>query len=748
MLQKNLVSRKEMMMRQYYFNNLAKPCRNIAVFLFIILFAGVFTACRNNTTCLPLYWGSRGASDSGPGHVIVPTASWLVWDNDTWHKAWDEIDACTVPGAWHVIYLACSIDGSVGLPNNIHILAPNREVTDGRRVDIRRHNNVANNLVGGNTVATESRITVSDPGSKLVLDGPTLYRVRIFAYAETVVELRRGSIRDNINLGNTVHPQAAVNITGPDSRFYMFDGTINNNTAPMMTNLAAIANAQTSGGVNVTGTNTRFYMLGGTIGPGNIGTTGGGVRIAGGSAFNMFSGTITGNVAGGVSGFAAGGAAAIFVNSAGGGGGVYVTGAGSTFFMGEAPGEPLPIIAGNSTNGHGRFGGGVRITTNAQFMMNAGYIELNTTQATVPPGTGTGASEQSHGAGVFVHNGSTFTMNSGYIRNNTAAQGSGGGVVVYASTFIMGTPTTVPTISGNNSANRSGGGVFLNGGSMFNMINGLISENNAGGAGTEGGGGVNVTGGSTFNMHAGDIYNNSATMIGGGVRVWQNSAKFNMFGGTIEGNEAGTSGGGVLVNSFQIPVGFIPAVFTMFGGSIEGNEAGHNGGGIQVDTSGHFYMHPGAIIEYNTAGNFGGGINLIGNNLNARSIVTMHGGAIQNNIAGTRGGGLHMYGTGGYPAAHNTFYIKGGIIQGNSVGFNADGTISNAAGAGGGVYVRGGVNRLWMTGGVIMGYPSNRAANGLSHAFRRHTAGVSHFFGVTNPGTIDWAPTIDSVTHP
>ena len=55
------------MMQQHYFNNMVKLYRNISVLLLVMFFAFFFTACLNNTTCLPLNWGEGGSIPGGNG---------------------------------------------------------------------------------------------------------------------------------------------------------------------------------------------------------------------------------------------------------------------------------------------------------------------------------------------------------------------------------------------------------------------------------------------------------------------------------------------------------------------------------------------------------------------------------------------------------------------------------------------------------------------------------------------------------
>ena len=688
--------------------------------------------------------GGGGGGGGGVGGGTPPPTPRMVYSYETWHEAFDAIDASPAASS-HVIFLACCPTGDCDINfNPIQISSfggwstsanNNRTVDNGRRVYIRQWDpnalGLTHRLEGGplaSGVAYHSRITVYGSGSRLILDGPELYRVRIFVGPDShdpavvpggVFELRDGIIRNNPNFG-AVNPWAGVNISGSGSRFYMSGGTIGHNRFGVAAGVPV-----TGGGVNVLGAGAVFNMSGGTIGggtsawgafEGNQARYGGGVRVADGGAFNKTGGRIGGggtlpserNEAGGVVGNVA--------VTVGGGGGVYVTGAGSTFRMYTGA-----LIAHNFTNGPGRNGGGVRIADNAQFTMNGGIIEHNTIAGS------TAATYRSRGAGVFVAHNSTFAMNGGSINNNTSTTGSGGGVYVFASTFTMGTGAT---ISGNSSA-RSGGGVYLGGSSTFTMNGGVIGGpldavlptegNNAAAPGTSvGGGGVAVRTGSTFTMHAGTISRNTSGSLGGGVFVYHAGTTFNMTGGSIERNIANTNAGGVLVNAQQSITN--PATFNMTGGQIYRNQAPSGvGGGVMVDTCGHFNMSAGAVIAYNTALS-GGGVELRG--LASGTPSDPHHVNFDPFL-------LHWNGS--------VFYMSGGVIKNNTAtGIGAPtplGTGNNENTGGGGVFMRGNANnRFTMTGGTIKGNTTAWRGGGIQRqAGRFYMSGTAVIKGINDP---------------
>lgn len=169
---------------------------------------------------------------------------------------------------------------------------------------------------------------------------------------------------------------------------------------------------------------------------------GSGAFVAGGSTFNMYGGSITGNTA-----------------RTGAGVRMYNNG---TFNMygGNITGNEAKNFTLNSENVG--IGGGVCMEKNSTFNMYAGTISNNTGE---------------YGGGVYSYDGSVFNMSGGTIENNQAtgkntAFGGGGGVNIVGNTFNM----SGGTIRDNNT-NAYGGGVYV--GSNFNMTGGEITGNEA-----------------------------------------------------------------------------------------------------------------------------------------------------------------------------------------------------------------------------------------------------------------------------
>ena len=172
------------------------------------------------------------------------------------------------------------------------------------------------------------------------------------------------------------------------------------------------------GGVCVEYTSGAFNMYGGTISGNSASNEGGGVYVASQGTFNMYDGMISGNT------------------TKGSGGGVDVSG--GSFIMN----------GGNiSTNNAGTYGdgGGVNVTYGGSFIMQGGTISANQSYC---------------GGGVCVENyngkNNIFTMQGGEIIGNTATADKqpGGGVFVAESNTTF-TVSGAVRISGNHCANNS-----------------------------------------------------------------------------------------------------------------------------------------------------------------------------------------------------------------------------------------------------------------------------------------------------
>ena len=454
--------------------------------------------------------------------------------------------------------------------------------------------------------------------------------------SNAVFNMYGGTIRNNHAKGEeTDNKYAYMRAVGGgvfvqnSGTFNMYDGEILENNA-QLDGIVTAANAivtSSGGGVFVTGANSTFTMHGGSISNNRatrtrssnipVGPTrrlfragnGGGVFLNEGASFIMHDGYIKGNIASAerTTAVITDGEALNLSN----GGGVYLAGAGTTFYM------HYGTIAENHAI---RVVNSVVTSTLAQMMVFAG-----------------------NGGGVFVYNNAVFTMDDGKISENTAT--ASGGDPVHNTTNLVGL--------------ANGGGVFAGGtalvadteNGMFIMNGGVISGNRALGRAANSsaisgnGGGVSVMTRSSFIMTGGLISGNVAEdgnttttttdsfRRGNGAGVYLrgtgNNVVFDMSGGEISGHRDVTNNGvGVFISNGRME----------YSGTalIENNHSPKHGGGIYVDGTATLNMN-GGTINKNTAAENGGGIFLSSTNV----IFNMGSGSITNNIAND-GGGLFV----------------------------------------------------------------------------------------------------------
>ena len=437
------------------------------------------------------------------------------------------------------------------------------------------------------------------------------------------LKLTSGEISGNIITANC---GGGVYLHGAATTFTMDGGLISDNTA-----------IYGGGGIYISGAN--FIMNGGEISGHNVSNEGGGI-FADNGTFEMNDGLITNNVT---------------TKSDGMGGGVRMAYTRSRFTMNG--GE----ISGNTSNS----GGGVRLYQ-CTSVMNGGKISDNT--------CGRG--------GLYLDGGSgSFTLNNGEISGNISSGNRGGGVYCSGSTTIF--TMNGGKIQGNRltSGGAYGAGLHSESGKVY-INGGEIYENVAEGSGYAGG--ISIPNGELI-ITDGKIYNNTA-YVAGGVFAF-GSTKFTMTGGEISGNTATNDAGGVFTNTSSS--GGSPTI-TISGGVIKGNTAAASGGGVYVMGGATVFNFNGGEVSENTANSTGYG----GGGMYVHSgTVNMNGGVFKGNTAGYRGGGLYQIG--------GTVNMNGGTITGNSAPYA------------GGVYIR--YNNFYLKGGVVYGntQSDNGAANNL-----------------------------------
>ena len=332
-------------------------------------------------------------------------------------------------------------------------------------------------------------------------------------------------------------------------------------------------------------------------------------------------------------------------------------------------------------------GGYLSAATDATAYGGGLYISGSTTEVELEDCVIKENGAQNQGAGAYIASGSKLTMNgSGSAINKNmllATTGSasdtydkkvcGGGVyVAQSATFLMnaGTIRENGGIAEDAAAARhySGAAVYLAG--TFTMKGGKIASNGA--KNTDSGPimycrNVEVVTPGTFDLYGGNITDDmhlTECNDGAGVCVFASSsispvssgtATFNMYGGTISGHKS-YNGGGVFLSA---PASHLSCEFNMAGGTISGNEA--------IASSGSY-------------GN-GGGV-YVGPN----SVFNFTAGTISGNTAEYNGGGIYI------DVPSSICYISGAATIGQSLAStssaatSADGSHSNQARQGGGIY--------------------------------------------------------------
>lgn len=321
-------------------------------------------------------------------------------------------------------------------------------------------------------------------------------------------------------------------------------------------------------------------------------------------------------------------------------------------------------------------GAGAYIASGAKLTMNGSGSAINKNRLL---GTGNDSAYDTKvcGGGVYVAQSATFTMNDGTIHENTC--GTAGGAAYVCGAFTM-----------------KGGKIDLNG--QENVSGTIYCKN------------VEVTCPGTFNLYGGSITNDSEKNGNNGAAVCvyfssntspvsSGAATFNMYGGTISGHKS-TSGGAVYLYSNKTSYS---CEFNMSGGTINGNTA-DRGGGVYVGINSLF--------------NFTGGT-ISGNTATYSSSGTNSG----------QGGGIYIAPRDGTDRAAGQCYISGAATIGQSLAStsscatSADGSHSNMAAQGGGIYNKG---KLYLgytddstpaawTGSVCYNYASSDGGGILSY---------------------------------
>lgn len=453
------------------------------------------------------------------------------------------------------------------------------------------------------------------------------------------------------------------------------------------------------------------------LGTGDAATNGGAIDNAG--TLTITGGSLTGNVAGGVSG--SGGA---IINS----------------------GTLTVTDASFSNNNANRAGGAIEQRTN-EASMTLNNVTADSNEVFDNPGNG-GFLHISQAGGADINMGS-FTSNTA--ANEGGALWNGGGLMT-----VDGATITDNIAAGVN-AFEGGGGIFNQGGTLT-ITNTTIDDNSATGTSGSGGGIFNNAGG-TLSVTGGSISGNSAQRAGGGIEdrsldemsppaALSPAGSVTLTNVTLNNNGAGNNpgnGGGLHATG--------PTVIDISGATITGNAAAREGGGLW-NGSGPMSIADSTISNNAANGdaaddggggifNQGGVITITGADTiitdNAALGVSGSGGGIFNNegqvfvtdasitanIANRAGGGIEDRSTTSVPnAANPTISLTNVTLDGNSAGVQLGGTPLGKTGA-----VR--------SQGVALGTPTPNPGNGGGLHITGDGGGVNGGYVIVTGGTVN-----------
>ena len=491
---------------------------------------------------------------------------------------------------------------------------------------------IRNNLARGDTANRLSTILENgmraNGGGVFIHQGGTFYMYDGEIY-ENIARLGFGIPLPGVNTTNTIVSSngGGVFVTGSNSSFHMYGGTIRDNEA-IRTTTSLLSTANTIAAIN----NRNAYRSG----------NGGGVYLTGGATFYMYGGEITDNFISNTGATTNSNSAINGINLSRGGG-VYLTGNNTRFIM--HGGEITRNQVVQTVSGAFRGGGGVAIDAGAVFEMHAGEITKNIAIAMQSQnyqgggGVLVGGNMAGVGTSTFLMYGGTISENRAtYAGNADTGPGEGGGVLVTPfGDFTMYSGAITYNFARSNG--RGGGGVFVAGGRFTTANLGAVTEktisyNQARGHG--GGIGVQrVEVGQFTNGIAGEARISEGTIVAhneagiandfvtdaglaGGILVLDDATLF-IDGGEIRDNTSLRGGGGIAVLG--------SSTVRMSGGEITDNFARSDisthvdrgrGGGVYVTQGSQFHATAGSIT-HNTA-NEGGGLFVPHSNLNNISI--------------------------------------------------------------------------------------------------------------------------------
>ena len=324
---------------------------------------------------------------------------------------------------------------------------------------------------------------------------------------------------------------------------------------------------------------------------------------------------------------------------------------------------------------------------------------------------------QTQGGGAYIASGSKLTMN-------------GSGSAINSNRILGKDPGSVSTFD----KKACGGGVFVAQSATFLMNAGTLRENGAvysSASGAISGCAAYVCG--TFTMKGGTIDSNAYKIEGASPMIVRCRnievavpGTFNLYGGSITddmGSSSYMNGSGVCVYAadYCSPVSSGAATFNMSGGTISGLKS-QLGGAVYLSAETSYsceFNMSGGTISGNTATSVGGGGVYVGNN----SVLNMSGGTISGNTA-VRGGGV-------YVGRNSVFNFTGGTISGN--------TPTSGSGEGGGIFidgVSGDKGQCFISGAAIVGQNPAATSSAATSADGSHSNKASLGGGIYNAGEL------------
>lgn len=473
-----------------------------------------------------------------------------------------------------------------------------------------------------------------------------------------------GTIANNYNTGSGggIYAKGAVYMTSSSSTQY---SCITNNKA------------KNGGGIFLSGTSAKLFMSGYAI----IGTSG--------KSAPPSSSTATG------------------INYAStSGGGIYAE-SGPTIYLGyskwsDGGSSDQATLNGGVCYNYAANGGGIYCNAASSsypitIYINSGSINANKVYYD------SGDTTYGLGGGIYANSYTTIYMGGGQISKNSAMN-FGGGVYAAGDFFMYGTAligdtgTSVATTGSYGNVAKSGGGVYITGANGRLLMGvekeegpGLVEENLDSNYGIR----HNYANGTITKENAQVEMYNQTSPLGFGGGVYHQGLLFYMASGTIGYNLA-PNGGGVALKWAKDDEGYYTGLHSSSAqiignnatndggglytcdknfrsyGRINSNKATNKGGGIYNQLAEIEISAANATVNSNSA-YYGGGIYSADASSDANSAeIKLSAGYISSNEAVYKGGGVYVGG------GNDTFYMSGGTMSGNKV--------TASSGQGGAVY--------------------------------------------------------------